>query len=61
MTRPSSPPTCVAELEALIDREGADTIAAFIGEPVLGTGGIVPPPEGYWPRSRRCCAATTSS
>jgi L-2,4-diaminobutyrate transaminase len=39
---------CVAELEALIDREGADTIAAFIGEPVLGTGGIVPPPAGYW-------------
>ena len=40
---------CVAELEALIEREGAETIAAFIGEPVLGTGGIVPPPEGYWP------------
>jgi L-2,4-diaminobutyrate transaminase len=40
---------CVAELEAMIDREGANTIAAFIGEPVLGTGGIVPPPEGYWP------------
>ncbi len=39
---------CVAELEELIDREGADTIAAFIGEPVLGTGGIVPPPAGYW-------------
>jgi L-2,4-diaminobutyrate transaminase len=39
----------VAELEALIEREGPDTIAAFIGEPVLGTGGIVPPPEGYWP------------
>jgi L-2,4-diaminobutyrate transaminase len=38
----------VAELEALIAREGADTIAAFIGEPVLGTGGIVPPPKGYW-------------
>jgi L-2,4-diaminobutyrate transaminase len=28
--------------------EGADTIAAFIGEPMLGTGGIVPPPAGYW-------------
>lgn len=40
---------CVAELEALVEREGADTIAAFIGEPVLGTGGIVPPPAGYWP------------
>ncbi|MEQ9260161.1 MAG: aspartate aminotransferase family protein [Roseovarius sp.] len=39
---------CVDELEALIEREGADTIAAFIGEPVLGTGGIVPPPKGYW-------------
>ena len=37
-----------AELEAVIEREGADTIAAFIGEPVLGTGGIVPPPAGYW-------------
>lgn len=39
---------CVAALEEMIDREGADTIAAFIGEPVLGTGGIVPPPAGYW-------------
>ena len=39
---------CVADLEALIEREGADTIAAFIGEPALGTGGIVPPPSGYW-------------
>jgi len=39
---------CAAELEALIEREGADTIAAFIGEPLLGTGGIVPPPAGYW-------------
>jgi L-2,4-diaminobutyrate transaminase len=39
---------CASELEALIEREGPDTIAAFIGEPVLGTGGIVPPPAGYW-------------
>ena len=39
---------CADELESLIAREGADTIAAFIGEPVLGTGGIVPPPAGYW-------------
>ena len=29
---------CVADLEALIEREGADTIAAFVAEPVLGTG-----------------------
>ena len=39
---------CVQKLEDLIAAEGADTIAAFIGEPVLGTGGIVPPPDGYW-------------
>ncbi|UFS66207.1 aspartate aminotransferase family protein [Paracoccus denitrificans] len=39
---------CADELEKLIAAEGADTIAAFIGEPVLGTGGIVPPPKGYW-------------
>ncbi|OWY04944.1 hypothetical protein B6V75_02050 [Thioclava sp. F1Mire-8] len=39
---------CATELEQLIEREGPDTIAAFIGEPVLGTGGIVPPPKGYW-------------
>ena len=39
---------CAAELEAMIEREGPDTIAAFIGEPMLGTGGIVPPPKGYW-------------
>lgn len=38
-----------AELDALIEREGADTVAAFIGEPVLGTGGIIPAPHGYWP------------
>jgi L-2,4-diaminobutyrate transaminase len=44
---------CVSELELLIEREGAETIGAFIGEPVLGTGGIVPPPQGYWQEIRR--------
>ena len=39
---------CAAELEAMILAEGPDTVAAFIGEPILGTGGIVPPPAGYW-------------
>ena len=40
----------IMSLEQMIDREGADTIAAFVGEPVLGTGGIIPPPDDYWPR-----------
>jgi L-2,4-diaminobutyrate transaminase len=39
---------CADKLEELIQAEGPETIAAFIGEPVLGTGGIVPPPAGYW-------------
>ncbi|MBO6758500.1 MAG: aminotransferase class III-fold pyridoxal phosphate-dependent enzyme [Roseibium sp.] len=38
----------LAELEALIEREGPETICALIGEPAMGTGGIMPPPEGYW-------------
>ncbi|HSG89762.1 MAG TPA: aminotransferase [Pseudomonadales bacterium] len=39
---------CAAELEQMILAEGPDTVAAFIGEPVMGTGGLIPPPEGYW-------------
>ncbi|MDF2813050.1 MAG: hypothetical protein K0S56_4081 [Microvirga sp.] len=39
---------CADRLEEMIEAEGPETIAAFIGEPVLGTGGIVPPPQGYW-------------
>jgi L-2,4-diaminobutyrate transaminase len=39
---------CAGELEQLILAEGPDTVAAFIAEPVLGTGGIIPPPRGYF-------------
>jgi L-2,4-diaminobutyrate transaminase len=39
---------CALELERLIEAEGPETIAAFIAEPVMGTGGLIPPPEGYW-------------
>ena len=37
------------ELDETIEAEGPETVAAFIGEPVMGTGGLIPPPEGYWP------------
>jgi 4-aminobutyrate--pyruvate transaminase len=43
------------ELEALIAAEGADTIAAFIGEPLMGAGGVIPPPAGYWAKIQAIC------
>ncbi|WP_299377843.1 aspartate aminotransferase family protein [uncultured Kiloniella sp.] len=36
------------ELEKMIQDEGPETIAAFIGEPVMGAGGVIVPPKGYW-------------
>jgi L-2,4-diaminobutyrate transaminase len=38
----------VDEIKDLIQREGADTIAAFIAEPIMGTGGVLMPPKGYF-------------
>jgi putrescine aminotransferase len=43
------------ELEDYIEQVGADSIAAFIAEPVLGAGGMVIPPPGYWPEINRIC------
>jgi adenosylmethionine-8-amino-7-oxononanoate aminotransferase len=42
------------DLEELLDRHG-ERVAAFIGEPVIGAGGVIPPPEGYWAEIRRIC------
>ncbi|MFC7050349.1 aminotransferase [Emcibacter nanhaiensis] len=39
-------------LDELIQREGPDTIAAFIAEPIMGAGGVILPPEGYFPKLR---------
>ncbi|HEX2020964.1 MAG TPA: aspartate aminotransferase family protein [Aurantimonas sp.] len=39
---------CAEDLEAMIQAEGPETIAAFIGEPVMGAGGVVVPPATYW-------------
>lgn len=39
---------CAQDLEDLIVKEGPETVAAFIGEPVMGAGGVIVPPAGYW-------------
>lgn len=43
------------DLETRIEELGADNVAAFIGEPVQGAGGVVIPPETYWPEVARIC------
>ena len=39
---------CAEDLDALIQREGPDTVAAFWAEPVMGAGGVIVPPRGYF-------------
>jgi adenosylmethionine-8-amino-7-oxononanoate aminotransferase len=59
----ASQPTCTAtcadqaarSLEQAILREGPDTVAAFIAEPVQGAGGVIVPPDEYFPRVRDMC------
>jgi len=47
----------VSNLEKLIHREGAETIAAFIAEPVPGAGGVIVPPAGYYEKVQGLLAA----
>jgi putrescine aminotransferase len=43
------------ELEKKIEEHGADRIAAFVGEPIQGAGGVIIPPDTYWPEIQRIC------
>ena len=55
-TYPTCDVACVDEIEAIIRREGADTVAGIIAEPVVGSsGGALVPPSGYWKRLREIC------
>ncbi len=44
---------CASDLEELIEREGADTIAAFFAEPVMGAGGVIVPPKTYFEKIQK--------
>ncbi len=46
---------CATLLEREIIFQGADTVAAFIAEPVQGAGGVIVPPASYWPLIRKVC------
>ncbi len=55
-TYPSCDLDCAAALEKEILNHGADSIAAFIAEPMMGSsGGVVPPVKEYWPKIREIC------
>ena len=46
---------CAANLAREIEHQGADTVAAFIAEPVQGAGGMIVPPANFWPLIREVC------
>jgi putrescine aminotransferase len=48
---------CARELLQAIETHGEDKIAAFIGEPVQGAGGVIVPPATYWPEIQKICDA----
>ena len=46
---------CAKALEDKILELGPENVGAFVGEPVMGAGGLMTPPEGYWPEVERIC------
>jgi L-2,4-diaminobutyrate transaminase len=54
-THPGCGLACAGDLEATIEREGADSVAAVIVEPVMGTGGILVPPPDYFAEIGAIC------
>ncbi len=47
---------CAGLLDREIEYLGADNVAAFIAEPIQGAGGVIVPPENYWPLVREVCS-----
>jgi putrescine---pyruvate transaminase len=54
-TFPSCGLACADSLTEYIEAQGPETVGAFIAEPVIGAGGIIPPPPGYFEKIRQIC------
>jgi putrescine---pyruvate transaminase len=55
LSYPTCELACAKALEQQLLAEGPDTVAAFIGEPVMGAGGAIVPPPEYWPTIEAIC------
>ncbi len=54
-TYPNCDVICARLLKNVIESEGSDSIAAFLAEPIQGSGGVIEPPPEYWPMVRQIC------
>jgi putrescine aminotransferase len=55
LSYPACELACARALEQTLQEEGPDTVAAFIGEPIMGAGGAIVPPPEYWPMIEAIC------
>lgn len=55
-TYPTCQVDCADELERIVQREGAETVGAFIAEPIQGVGGVIVPPAEWLPKIREICS-----
>jgi putrescine aminotransferase len=55
LTYPTCELACAKALEQKMQEEGPDSVAAFIGEPIMGAGGAIVPPPEYWPMIEAIC------
>lgn len=52
---PSCEVACVEEIERIIKSEGPETVIGVIAEPIIGGGGVIVPPDDYFPKLRKIC------